>query len=74
MATGYSAQVEPAVTEARSFVRELIQQLDTTDGGFRWWRGQTDPKRLILLGDYLIQSVEGVAESLLDAALSARTQ
>lgn len=62
--------VAAGVTAASDFADELTRQLDTDEGGFRWWAGQTDQKRLILIGDYLIQSVQGVAESLLDAALS----
>lgn len=70
MTASYEELVDAGVAAASEFADELNSQLDTTNGGFRWWAGQTDHKRLILIGDYLIQSVQGVAESLRDAALS----
>lgn len=56
----------------KAFAAELVTQLDPSSGGFAQWAGHTDQRRLVLLADYLVQSVDGAGDALLDAALSAR--
>lgn len=67
----YTDPVRKATREITRFVSELVDQLDVENGSFPWWHGHTDDRRLVLIADYLIQSTSGVANALLDAALSA---
>lgn len=67
----YTDPVRKTTREITRFFGELVEQLDVENGSFPWWHGHTDDQRLVLIADYLIQSTSGVADALLDAALSA---
>ena len=70
MSTYFDA-VKPYTKRVQGFNDTLVNELDTKNGAFSWWNGYTDDKRLILIGDYLVQSVIGITDSLGDAALAA---
>ncbi|OBH23902.1 hypothetical protein A9X03_14205 [Mycobacterium sp. E1715] len=67
----YEARVAAATSRLDDFYTQLVSELDKQNGGFRWWSGFSDWKTLTLLGDYLIQSVQGTKESLSSASLTA---
>jgi hypothetical protein len=71
----YERRVEPARTLLDTFAEQLVQELDEDKGGFDWWTAENpdaDWRALTLLGDYLIQSIYGSAESLLAASFTAK--
>lgn len=69
----YELLVAPATDALDEFAAQLISELDDQHGGFTQWIGYSDWKTLTLLSDYLIQTVQGVAEALLLASFAART-
>lgn len=69
----YELRVQPATAALNAFSKELVAELDLTNGAFPWWAGYADWKTLTLIADYLIQSVIGASEALTSASLSAKT-
>ena len=67
----YEKRVQPATAALDAFAAQLYDELDTTNGGFRWWKDHLDWKRRVLISDYLIGSVQGVSASLTAACLAA---
>lgn len=72
-ADDYERRVEPATALLDSFAAEVLQDLDEQVGGISWWDGQIDFRRRVVLSEYLIDSVNGAAEALLDSSLQAQT-
>jgi len=67
----YERPVAGATSLLGAFTVELADELDTHNGGFRWWTGFSDWKTLTMLSDYLLQSLSGASESLVSASLQA---
>lgn len=68
----YERRVETATTAVDEFAQQLFRDLDIdSGGGFRWWKGHSDWKRLALISDYLIASVQGASVALMAASLAA---
>lgn len=57
----------------RGLGTSILQDLDEKVGGVGWWDGQIDFRRRVVLSEYLLDSVNGAAEALLDASLEAQT-
>jgi hypothetical protein len=72
-AEDYEKRVAGATDALNAFYGRLISELDVQNGAFSWWSGHCDWKTLTLIGDYLIQSVRGVSDALVDASFAART-
>lgn len=68
----YLDKVRTQVVPISAFGNGLVDELDLQNGGFPCMHGHTDSKRLVLIADYLIQSLIGVASALEDAALAAQ--
>ncbi|SDJ99641.1 hypothetical protein SAMN05428985_102190 [Nocardioides sp. YR527] len=64
----YLAPVADAVDALNQLHRAMLGDLDDEQHGFTWWRGYIDDKRLALIAEYLIASVDGITSSLEDAA------
>lgn len=68
----YERRVQLATTALDEFAQQLLRDLDIDGGGgFRWWKGHSDWKRLALIADYLIASVQGASFALMAASLAA---
>jgi hypothetical protein len=67
----YEKRVQLAADALDEFADQLLNELDITNGGFRWWKGHSDWKRLVLIADYLIASVRGASFALTAASLAA---
>ncbi len=66
-AEDYEKRVAGATDALEVFWARLIGELDEQNGAFSWWAGPGEPKSLTLLADYLVQSVRGVSDALLEA-------
>lgn len=64
--------VESSVSALRRLSASVLASLSEEVGGIGWWDGQIDFRRRIVLSEYLIDAVNGAAEAILDAALSAQ--
>jgi hypothetical protein len=63
--------VHPATSQLASLATVITDDLNEDTGGVGWWDGQLDWRRVVLLSDYLIQSVEGAATPLSQASYAA---
>ena len=54
-----------------ALARQMLDDLDPTDGGFGWWAGYMDQRRIALISEYVLSSVNGLSHSLIDASLQA---
>lgn len=68
----YERRVAPAVDVLRRLSQRVLDDVDESAGGVAWWDGQVDFRRRVVLSEYLIDSLNGAAEALLDAALAAQ--
>ncbi|MBG6098786.1 hypothetical protein [Nocardioides luteus] len=64
----YLAPVMGAVDALTQLSQAMLDDLDEDHHGFTWWRGYVDDKRLALIAEYLMASVDGIKMSLGDAA------
>jgi hypothetical protein len=71
-ADDYERTVAAATTALTRFSSEVIEDFDEEVGGVGWWDGQIDFRRHVVLSEYLVDSVNGATEALLDAALEAQ--
>jgi hypothetical protein len=68
----YEKRVQSATDALDTFAGQLFEELDVVNGGgFRWWKGYCDWRRLALLADYLIASIQGASSALMAASLAA---
>lgn len=67
----YEQRVAGATDRLDEFTNLLADELDTQNGGFRWWREFTDWKTITMLSDYLLQSLGGTSEAIKSASLKA---
>lgn len=72
-ADDYERRAEPATGLLRRLGAEVLRDLDGQGGGVGWWDGQIDFRRRVVLSEYLLDSLNGAAEALLDASLEAQT-
>lgn len=72
VATAYESRVESSVAALRALSASVLDDLTDDVGGVGWWQGQVDFRRRVVLSEYLIDSVNGAAEALRDAALAAQ--
>jgi hypothetical protein len=68
----YERTVETATGVLRQFAGSVLLDIDEEIGGIGWWDGQVDFRRRVVLSEYLLDSVNGAAEALLDAAMEAQ--
>jgi hypothetical protein len=67
----YEQRVAGATDLLGEFTKQLADELDKQNGGFRWWREFTDWKTVTMLSDYLLQSLGGTSEAITSASLKA---
>jgi hypothetical protein len=67
----FEDRVLAATSVTSALAVRMHEELDPTKGGFGWWSGYMDPRRIALLSEYLLSSVNGLAHSLIDASLQA---
>lgn len=66
----YSRPVEPATRLLDELNTEVSADLDEEAGGIGWWNGHVGWKVSAQLGEYLLASCTGVADSLKEASLA----
>ncbi|WP_394217026.1 hypothetical protein [Brachybacterium vulturis] len=66
----YSRPVEPATRLLDELNTEISADLDEEAGGIGWWNGHVGWKVSAQLGEYLLASCTGVADSLKEASLA----
>lgn len=66
----YRRIVEPATREIDALNAEISADLDEEAGGIGWWNGHVGWKISAQLGEYLLASCAGVADSLKSASLA----
>ncbi|GAW48099.1 MULTISPECIES: hypothetical protein [unclassified Nocardioides] len=66
-------RVEPGTKAAGALLSAMHADLDDVLGGFGWWSGYTDQRRVALLSEYLMSSISGVSHALASASLQATT-
>lgn len=64
----FHAAIEADVPSAGVLVNEILNDLDTTTLGIRWWATLPDEER-ILISDYLYQCASGIETNLVEAKL-----
>lgn len=72
-ADDYEERVAPAVTALSTTATAVLGDLHPSIGGVGWWDEHLDFPRRAVLSEYLLDSLRGAAEALLDAALEAKT-
>lgn len=65
----HEASVQPATLAVQRLYDEMDGDLDLENGGFVWWHGYTDAKRVTLISEYMMASLQGVGSGLLAASL-----
>jgi hypothetical protein len=69
----YESLVLPATAIFERLGTAVQDDLSAELGGVRWWDGQLDWKRRVILSNCLLSSIDGVRDALSNAALEART-
>jgi hypothetical protein len=69
----YEKTVRPAITRSSELFDAMLGDLDEDRGGFGWWHGYLDARRICLISEYLMASIGGVQASLLNASMSVKT-
>ncbi|WP_156023160.1 hypothetical protein [Terracoccus sp. 273MFTsu3.1] len=67
----WEQKVQPATDKLVHVGRLVFDDLDEQRGGVGWWHEMLDWKRIVLLSDYLLQSIDGSVTSLARASYAA---
>ncbi|MFE0593009.1 hypothetical protein [Micromonospora echinospora] len=65
-------RVKPALTPLHALYKEMEADLNDARGGFGWWYGHFDQASVMFATDYLLQTVEQIADTLGEAAQHER--
>ncbi|XTZ14784.1 hypothetical protein ACQSSU_25450 [Micromonospora echinospora] len=65
-------RVKPVLTPLNALYREMEADLNDARGGFGWWYGHFDQASVTFASDYLLQTVEQIADTLGEAAQHER--
>lgn len=68
----YLKTVEPASSSLTSLSRKIEADLDEVAGGIGWWNGQVGWQTSAQLGEYLLSSCTGAADSLRRASIAVK--
>jgi len=66
----YIKRVEPATRALHSLSSQIESDLDEVAGGISWWNGQVGWQTSAQLGEYLLSSCTGAADSLRRASIA----
>lgn len=69
----YELRVGAGTDALEQLLVEMEADLDVERGGIGWWHGYTDARRIALISEYLLASVDGVRSALLAASLELST-
>ncbi|MBB5785593.1 hypothetical protein [Jiangella mangrovi] len=68
----YERNVSTAVGAVNELSQMMLSDLDIERGGFGWWHGYLDWKRVALISEYTLASLIGTSESIIAAALQVQ--